>query len=280
MQWQVWLRQRALRVYFFLTYLFAWSIWWPMVRVGQGWQDGRYQPMCYVLGFMTPMVAAVLVTAVTEGRVGLRTLLGGLTQLRVGWPCYLLVLGLPPLLFGIAVALNAAITGNWPSAADYGRLDDMFPGVGLAGTAVLHLIVGIGEEIGWRGFALPRLQSKQTALRATVILSLWWGGWHLPTFLFHNTLTTGLAIGLFFTLITFPIAVTYTWLYNSTQGSTAITSLWSTSLTLAIGSAAAIENIPMLMTLMIFLVAILLIRRSGVELGRSDLAAKRGTEGT
>ncbi len=245
--------------YFILAYAISWLIWLPLVLAGQGWTEGEVSSYLHALGFMGPMVAAIVVTAVTSGMPGIKQLISGLGRYRVSWHWYAFVLFIPPLLFVGAAAINYLLFGEWPVWGNYGRIEDLFPGLGLLGTAVLHfLIVGIGEEVGWRGFALPRLQSKRTALRATVVLSVLWGFWHLPTFLFENSLFAGLGMALFFVLITFPVAVIYTWLYNGTGGSLLITSLWSTSMTLAIGSAAAIGIVPIIMTVFIFIIAMIL----------------------
>ena len=137
---------------------------------------------------------------------------------------------------------------------------------------MLHfLIVGVGEEVGWRGFALPRLQIQRSALRATLILSIFWGFWHLPTFLFENSLVAGLGMALFFVFITFPVAVIYTWLYNGTGGSLLITSLWSTSTTLAIASAAARGIIPIVFTVFLIVIVMILANQRGSDLGQRTI---------
>ncbi len=265
------LHRQALPIYFLLAYLISWLIWLPLVLVGQGWVDRDFSPYLQPLGFMGPMFAAVIVTAVSQHRAGIRQLLSGLVRYRVNWRWYAFALFVPLLMFVIAAALNYALMGEWSKWQDYGRMDDMFPNAGLVGTAVLHfLMVWLGEEVGWRGFALPHLQSTRTPVRATLILGVLWGFWHMPTFLFENSLLVGLGITLFFTLITFPIAVTYTWLYNGTGGSLLITSLWSTSLTLGIGSAAAIGAIPIIMMAIIFIIAMILINKTGSSLGWQD----------
>src|SRR5690606_15567006 len=75
--------------------------------------------------------------------------------------------------------------GQWPTYDAFARTDNL-PGAGLLATFLLHLLTfGIGEETGWRGFALPHLQESRTALRATGLLFLAWALWHVPTF-FEN----------------------------------------------------------------------------------------------
>jgi len=260
--------RHALPLYFFLAYAISWLIWLPLVLSGQGWVEGDFSPYLHALGFMGPMLAAVVVTGVARGLSGIQKLLSGLIRFRINWRWYAFVLLVPPLLFIGAAAINYLALGKWPNWQGYGRIDDLFPGMGLLGTAVLHfLIVGVGEEVGWRGFALPRLQIQRSALRATLILSIFWGFWHLPTFLFENSLWSGLGMALFFVLITFPVAVIYTWLYNGSGGSLLITSLWSTLTTLVLASATASGIIPIVFTIFLIIIAMILANKQRVGSG-------------
>lgn len=265
---QALVNRHALPIFFLLAYLISWLIWLPLVLEGQGWVNREFSPYLQALGYMGALFAAVIVTAVSQHRAGVKQLLSGLVRYRVNWLWYAFALFVPPLMFVVATVLNNVVSKEWPDWQDYGRMDDMFPGAGLFGTAVLHfLLVWLGEEVGWRGFALPRLQDKYAPLRATFILAILWGFWHMPAFLFENSLMVGLGTTFFFVLFTFPISVVYTWLYNGTGGSLIITSLWSTSLALSIGSAAAIGAIPIVMTVFIIVIAVILIYKSGASLG-------------
>lgn len=260
--------RRALPLYFILTYLISWLLWLPLVLAAQSWVSRAFSPYLYALGYMGPMVAALAVTGVSQHLPGIKQLLSGLIRYRVNWRWYAFALLVPLLMFVLAAILNFLFFKEWPAWQDFGRMDDLFVGRGLGETAVLHfLMVWLGEEVGWRGFALPRLQLKYTPVRATFILGILWGFWHMPTFLFEYSLLEGVGIALFFTLITFPIAVVYTWLYNGTGGSLLIPSLWSTALALGIGSSAAIGAIPIIMMAFIFVFAIILIIKIDPKLG-------------
>ena len=82
------------------------------------------------------------------------------------------------------------------------------------------LTYGLGEETGWRGYALPHLQSSRSATTATLVLALLWAGWHLPAFFYRDTYV---AMGLLgFPMFAFSLlfaAMVFTWLYNATGGS-------------------------------------------------------------
>ena len=253
-------------IYFVLAYIISWAIWAPLVASSQGWLDRPVSPYLHALGFMGPMLAAIGTTAITEGAAGLRRLLRGVLRYRVGVRWYLFVFLVPPLLFFSSAGIARLLGQDWPDVRQYGRLDDLFPGFGLCASWVCHLlVVGFGEEVGWRGYALPRLQKGRNALVATLILSIIWGVWHLPTFVVASGLVAGIGFAVVFGLIGFGMTVLYTWLYNSTAGSILLVSLWSTSNTLVFGSGVASGSIMVIMNALMFVLALIIARRTGPE---------------
>lgn len=99
---------------------------------------------------------------------------------------------------------------------------NLYAALGLAALPLWILTFGIGEETGWRGFALPRLQRGRSALSATIILWVFWALWHLPLFFYsyEASILPGFLIGLL------AGAITLTWLYNSTSGTILLVALW------------------------------------------------------
>ena len=174
-----------------------------------------------------PNVAAVMVTAVLTGRAGIRQLLRGFLRWRVGWrPVLLAVLG--PIALIMVVAGIALLWGKRPFAAW-----PQFAVSTLLATLLNHLIRGpLGEEAGWRGFALPRLQARFSPLKASLILGSIWSFWHFP---FWLVVVAGIFPGepgrmatMFVSLvITTPaLSVIMTWLSNQTQNSLFIAMLF------------------------------------------------------
>ncbi|HEX2997386.1 MAG TPA: CPBP family intramembrane glutamic endopeptidase, partial [Anaerolineales bacterium] len=95
----------------------------------------------------------------------------------------------------------------------------------IGGTLLLSsLAYGFGEEMGWRGFALPHLQHGRSALSATLILAVFWALWHIPMFFYRFEFGVGQVIGFFIGLLSGTIWMTC--LYNSTGGSTLSNALW------------------------------------------------------
>ena len=131
---------------------------------------------------------------------------------------------------------------GWPELGEFGRSEE-FAFLGLFPYWVANIIFfGFGEEVGWRGFALPRLQTGRSALLAALILSFFWAGWHIPLFWFAMGLKSmGLAgvLGWFFSLVTGSVLLA--WIYNSTGGSVLIVSIFHGTLDIAITSPAGPE---------------------------------------
>jgi membrane protease YdiL (CAAX protease family) len=158
------------------------------------------------------------VTAFIGGRPAVGQLLRRLGQWRVGAHWYLLILaGIPLLqLLGAFAVLGTVplveLARHWP--AFFTRY--------LPSVVYVFLFTGLGEEPGWRGFALPRLQERHGPLVGTAVLGVVWALWHLPNVLFSGYTGASYALWLVGTLAS---AVIYTWVYNRTGGSILIAAL-------------------------------------------------------
>jgi CAAX protease family protein len=198
--------------YVLLAFAFTWFFW----ILGALGERGVIPalPGFMVIGTFGPMVAAIILTAREEGRAGLRSLLGRVVRWRVA-PIWYVVALLGPLALTLAsIALHVALGGQMPSPL---TLVGTLPTVVLVSVYML-IFVALGEEVGWRGYALPRLQARHGALFASVILGVIWAVWHLPQFFNPATLYSNLPFALFLAyLVSF--AVLITWIFNSTGGS-------------------------------------------------------------
>jgi uncharacterized protein len=150
-------RRHPLVAFFVLAYAVSWS-GWP-VSAATGW------PLAFLP--CGPLVAALVVAAVTRGRPGLRALGARMVRWRVGWRWYAVVLGLPLALHAATAALAVALGAPAPSPAR------LAPG-GLLLVFALRLVDPLdgplGEEPGWRGFALPGLQATRTRALLTSLV--------------------------------------------------------------------------------------------------------------
>ena len=185
---------------------------WPIDLAHSGRMPFEVPFLVYLFLGWGFIVAALVMTALTGGRAAVTTLLGRFLIWRVGWKWY------------AAVLLNAALTGQ---AIDFA---DVFAHRIFGASASLPMFVAPfflvdaisnGEEMGWRGYALPRLQARHNALVASLILGVIWAIWHYPKFMAPGNDSS---FGLFFVKI-MAEAVLFTWIYNNTRGSLLMTTL-------------------------------------------------------
>jgi uncharacterized protein len=163
--------------------------------------------------FMGPFLAAFVMTGAIEGREGVGRFLRRFVLWRVGFRWYLFAFFGIPVIAVLSVVVIPGVLGSFKGLGALAPLS-------LLGVFVYVLFLGgaLGEEPGWRGFALPRLQSLHGPLLGTLILGPLWALWHLPLFLTPwNELTTFNVV--VFVLATTCFAIMYTWVFNNTKGS-------------------------------------------------------------
>jgi uncharacterized protein len=192
-------RRRELVIFFVLSYLIAWST----------------LPIGTFIAF-SPLVSAIVVVLIAEGLPGLARLGRRVIRWRVNWIWYAAAIGLPLLVHAVATGLNMAAGAPAPSLDQFQPWYALFLVFGLG--MVNPLEGPLGEEPGWRGFALPRLQSKWSPLASTALLGLLITGWHLPLVFMPQ-------FDLSLPDVATTVAVTfwYSWLFNRTGGSVLLT---------------------------------------------------------
>jgi len=206
---------------FALAYLISWSVWRLEGRVENG-------GLVIWLGSAGPALAAVLVAALSRGRQGLEDLLSRLVVWRVGVKWYLIALFLVPAA-GLGIAGGYALTGNLTAhlpGAEAWRDTLGLQLVGIGSAVALGTLISAGEELGWRGFALPRFQERVHPLASSAIIGFLLVVWHFNGFLGGQAEAVSLQDALFFLLGTVSASVIYTWLFNSTRGSVLIACLF------------------------------------------------------
>lgn len=219
---------------------------WPIDLANSGVLPFKLPFAVYILVGYGFVFSAVIMTGLTLGRNSVISLLKRFLKWRVGWQWYGVALLLVPSLNLLGVVLNSAVTNvpiPWQTALAYKIFG---PSANLALLIIPYLLfdaVTNGEEIGWRGYVLPRLQAKHSALVSSLILGLIWGLWHLPKFL-----APGNSGSFFFFMVdTVAKALFLTWLYNNTGGSLLLTTLahagWNTSgMVLPVANTVSGEN--------------------------------------
>ena len=258
-------RRHQLPAFFVLTFAISWAIWIGLAAasLGIGTRAGAVLNVAAIAG---PSIAAIVIS-IARGQ--LRELLAGFSVSRLSARWSAVALGLPLVLMGIAIGVAVAVLGAPNPQLTGGVLGVLL----IEFFRILFLGGALGEELGWRGFALPRLQQRWTALTSSVLLGLVWGLWHIPLYFVPGTgqfelLRTGtspaFAIGGFVGW-TIGLSVLFTWLFNQTRGSLIVVILFHAAVNLAAflpaalgsGGAASLLNVILTWIAAIVVVAVL-----------------------
>lgn len=182
---------------------------------------GLLPPAWIQLGALSASLAAIVLVLVEGRKGGLRELLSRALIWRVGiqWWIFALFYVIVPSV--AALYLYQLLGGP---AVDWSGLEPLYKVVPMF--IFLTLAAGIGEEFGWRGFLLPRLQARHNALVSGLIVGVAWAAWHVPMFFIEGTsqYEQGLAGGLLPAILGYAAfvivqSVQFTWLFNNTKGS-------------------------------------------------------------
>jgi uncharacterized protein len=261
-------KRHPIITFFVLTYALSWILESPLVFLRDSATDTQ-RLVLIILASNVPSVVAIVLTAIVLGRGALRKLLGRLLIWRVDPRWYLVVMLGPVALAVGVVALNTLLGGpasglgmSLLSAAIFLGFS-IFPGSAL------------GEEIGWRGYALPRLQDGRSALGASLIIGPIWALWHLPLWLTGEPGRTPTLYAAF-VVSAFAMSGILTWVYNSTGGSLLMVGLLHATvnlpITLFIDELGSRATVPILLYFALLVVAAIVVV---VMAGPKHLSRKR-----
>lgn len=212
---------KPLTAFFSLTYAITWVCF---ITAGILPQGSPVRWPLLILGAFAPSSVAVFLTWRYDGKPGVRSLLGRLVDWRHGIQWYAFAL-LYMAAIKIAVALiYRASTGAWP------RFGSGYT-IAIVVTAIVAAIFGgpLGEEIGWRGYALPRLTERFGRANASVLLGVIWALWHLPVFFIAGMDQSGQALPVYILQVT-ALSVAMAWLYWHVNGSLLLMVLMHTAI--------------------------------------------------
>jgi membrane protease YdiL (CAAX protease family) len=204
--------------FFVLTFVLSWLIWIPLVTshfgIGSFYAAEETSNVVRLLGVLMPAASALILTAQSGRRNAMRNLWSRLLLWRVDWKWWLAaVAGHPVLLLLAAFVSNLFASGEKIIPASQTTSE-------LIVNVVILLIATLGEEIGWRGVALPSLQQHNSALRSSVILGFLWAVWHLPFWLLLDSVDQfGFGYLLLNFLFVLPLTFYITWFFNHGQQS-------------------------------------------------------------
>ncbi|MBW4465723.1 MAG: CPBP family intramembrane metalloprotease [Pegethrix bostrychoides GSE-TBD4-15B] len=201
-----------LMAFFALTFAWSWICWLLASIIRPGLPTVGI--MLFIAGSFGPGIAAIAVVRYTDSQDGLHRWLRRSLQWRVGWRWLALSFFLPLAVMGLAAAGHIALGGTIAPSPAAGHVLLAVVNFGL----VLLFGGPLGEEFGWRGYALPVLQERYSWRVASLFLGGVWGLWHLPLFYVADTTQSHLPFDLFM-VSTVALSVLFAWLFNHTEGS-------------------------------------------------------------
>ncbi|WP_102124692.1 CPBP family intramembrane glutamic endopeptidase [Deinococcus planocerae] len=230
---------RALATFFTLTFLISWGAWVPVNLAARGViAAAPPAALANLVAVFGPLLAAVLTARVMNGGAG--PLFSGLWRWRLSARWYAFVLLYPPALSLVTSGVSVLLGQGWPDWAHPPILQALpdvaaplwpWPLLPLLFVQQTFLGSSMGEEVGWRAFALPRMQARWGALPASLLLGAVWGVWHWP---YHSTPGHPLEHTPFgWTVLgTVAASVLFTWVWNGTRGSLLLALLFHSSVAL------------------------------------------------
>jgi membrane protease YdiL (CAAX protease family) len=227
----------ALLGFFLLTFAFTWIAWLASAvwaTPGSAGLFGIGGPV-FLLGVFGPALVALALTAYGEGRAGVVRLLARIGKWQVGGRWYLFAIGYMAATKLLAALIYRIAKGAWPAFGDT-SLPLML------GALLVSTWVQAGEEVGWRGYALPRLATHLGLGGASVVLGVIWALWHLPLFFLQGGGSEGQSFPIYLLLVT-ALSVAMSWLYWRTEGSLLLVMLMHASVNNTTGIVpAALPN--------------------------------------
>lgn len=224
----------ALPGFFLLTFAFTWTAWLAPAATGTAGFFAMGGPV-FLLGVFAPAIVALALTARGEGRAGVSRLLARIGKWEVSARFYLFAIGYMAATKLIAAGIHRAALGTWPTFGDT-SLPLML------GAIMFSTWVQAGEELGWRGYALPRLANHVGFGAASVLIGVIWALWHVPLFFLQGSGSDGQSFPIYLLHVT-ALSVAMSWLYWKTRGSLLLVMLMHASVNNTTGIVpAALPN--------------------------------------
>jgi len=257
-----WVKRSPIVAYFVLVFGIEWFLMFLL--------SSLVPPMITLLiGSWLPNGVGLLVIGVASGRTGLHELFNRVVLWRIGIKWYAVAMFVPITMAFLAIGLNALLGNDLPDFAPASQLSTIF--------LVCVFTGALGEELGWRGTALPRLQARWNPLISSLILGILWGFYHLPSFLLSGLPLQNAPL-IPFMLGALGITILVTWTFNHTSGSLIPVFLYHFAFNF-IGNATGIFGNPTLFWLfagLIIFIATAVIALERTHFSRSNIPSIEG----
>jgi membrane protease YdiL (CAAX protease family) len=250
-----------------LIFALPWTIMLAVAADSHGLLPFHVPPAIALCAGYGVVAASLIMQGLLYGKKGVRELLQRFILWRVGIRWYLLALFGFPAIKLAAVLLNAAVRREMPDFSHVFASQIFGSSASLWVFVLPFFLVDVltnGEEIGWRGFVLPRLQTRYNSFVSSLILGVIWAVWHAPHFLVAgSTIPAG-----WFLLEVMAQTILFTWVYNNTGGSLLLVTLMHAAINTAgafLPIAQALSGQYLFNVGLTWLVALLIVALAGPE---------------
>jgi membrane protease YdiL (CAAX protease family) len=242
-----WLSRHPVSSFFVLAYAISWSVAVPLALQARGMLSAHLPwALHYLMPYGPALAALSMMRLLGEPLGGTGVPAAHPRSGRARW--WTIGFAAPLLMFAAAQLAAHAAGQTAPPWHALGHVN-FLPDLGLGAWWLWFATSGLGEEVGWRGFLLPRLQQRHSPFVSSLLLAIGWAGWHLPAFFYVPSYAAiGLRIVPAFFFGILAGAIVLTWLYNRSGGSVMATGLWHASFNFvtaspdAAGVAAAVTS--------------------------------------
>jgi len=207
------IKRYQISLFFLLTFVLSWFPWYAGIA-----------PEVMTMG---PSIAAFIIVIILGGKRGFVDFLRPFGRWRVNWRWWVIAIFGPAILYLVGLGVYLLMGGEAPPFIMIREEINLIP-LYLVMVVLMPWNGPVGEEFGWRGYALPKLQNKYGPLIASLVIGTIWGIWHLPSFFAPQgvigaiTATVGMVFIVPYTLGTIANSVFMTWLYNKSKASALI----------------------------------------------------------
>ena len=230
------LKRLQLPLFFILTLIISWAIWIPQAaaKLGICKSTISIESPLNIIAVWGPGLAAIILSILAKGKEGVKKLFRPIKYWRVGIHWYVFVLFYPIGKWLVAYIIDILLgqsykLGSFPILS-FLNLPEQAMMIPIA--VVSTFPNTLGEEVGWRGFALQKLQVKYTAFISSIIIGIFWGFWHIPMWIAQGYIDLSLLQLITEILSMVALAIIFTWVYNSTKGSLLLVCLFHASITI------------------------------------------------
>jgi membrane protease YdiL (CAAX protease family) len=254
--------------YFAVAYGWSWTFWGLAARLGISLNTASGIGL-EMLGLLGPAIAGIGLTYLTQGKTGRHDYWQRVIDTkRISLRWYAIILLFFPALSVLAALLDVLSGGSGATMGGAVKHLALIP------TLITLFFPAFMEELGWRGYALDRLQWRWSALVSSLILGILWAFWHTPLFFFKDTIMYNMGFGslAFWTFIISTICPTIylTWIFNNTNRSTLSGILWHASANgwAALFTLTALASHYLVVLWILAVIAIILLWGPGTLMGK------------